>query len=529
MKRRASIGGWMMAVLAFGVILGLGREGALGNPVVFYGLIASPLVLLVVHVLYFMVFPLKLLKTLARGDQARRRRILEWVAATPSVVGGWVKFLPHFMLFQMNVMDRDYEAALRRGELALKFRPLPGNESELRRKMADCLDQLGRSAEAEAQRQAAEACLKGIKTDFLERKAHAKLLSEQGRHAEAYQVYVEGWALIPPVSIGPVRVDYLVQMGFAAFNAGEPALGLRHANEAIAAGAKFPFLRAAHQLAGLALGDLGRLDEAEIHRKTALELARASARPEEAARDLAQLADLERRHGRFASAEDYCRQSEAIGPSHELAMTWAALLRAQGRFDEALERLDATIPYAAGLSLADQRRVDALLHLAMSWIESELERWDLAEAHLLEAQAAMEPLRRLRLQWLATRVRILAGQGRSDEAREELGRLEIMFGELPNDVSIRKRVLALTGRAALLLNDFARAERDWTDFLDPQADPVDVPAAYYHIGQARLGLGNRQGAREAFEAAVNSGIDSHHARLAREALQAMSQPTNLAR
>jgi len=89
------------------------------------------------------------------------------------------------------------------------------------------------------------------------------------------------------------------------------------------------------------------------------------------------------------------------------------------------------------------------------------------------------------------------------------------MAEFGQDRNTQSTVLASLGRASVLLGDYGRALVFWQEYLELPALPVDVPTAYYFLGEAHRGLGDERAARSAYRAAVDTGLDTHYAQLAR--------------
>jgi hypothetical protein len=154
----------------------------------------------------------------------------------------------------------------------------------------------------------------------------------------------------------------------------------------------------------------------------------------------------------------------------------------------------------------------------MSLVEAELGRWDRAEEYLLQITPSMNTDPKIGLMIEGALAWLHAGLGRREPARNHLARAEARLADFPDERSTRLGVLALLGRAALLLDDHALAEHLWLSFFDAGPYPGLSPTGFYYLGEARLGLGQVDGARVAFERAVALEIDTHHARLARRRL-----------
>jgi tetratricopeptide (TPR) repeat protein len=509
------------AIVMVGLALVLNQLGVPRRSPTWYAVMLAPGLVVFLHYVYFVMLPSRLLPSLV-SDDAERLRWLERVAATPSLIGERMKFVVHLIIFGELQVRGEHEKALAWGDVGLRFKPAPGSESDLRRRMANSMEILGWHNEAAAARHAADAVLEGAEVDFSERLARGKLLAEKGKHGEAVEAFEQGLALVPDGANGALRAEFLLQIALASFNAGRPELTVQSAREAILAGVDGPLLLSAHRVAGMALGNLGRLDESEIHRRATLELVERSGKPAELAAALSQLAGLQRMRGQLAEAEELIARAEAIDAGTQIQTNWAELLRLQGRYEEALERLKKCAPDKPMIIPSSERRLRAVIQMEMSTSEAELGRWDEAEAHLLEAQPVLEPDPKHGLGWLASVARILAGKGERDDAFDAIARVEAMIPSFQDDPAARRRAFIKIGHAALLLEDHVRAEAYWNEVMALEPNPVEIPLTYYYQAKAQLGLGRPAAARELFQKAVAVGIDSYHARLAREALSSVT-------
>ena len=515
MKLGRSTASLMLIVLAVAAFLAFVRDpvrvlltaGAAGLAAIFASLA------------WFELLPVDLVNRITRDDR-RRLRILKLVAATPCPFGEAGKFTARFCIFERLRASGRLEEAVAAGRALLDSGPKDYNEVAIRHSLADCLDRLGRPEEAAEARQRAESAFDEDFASLPQWLKRGDRFKAQGLQAEAFEAYERALELVPDRADPDPRIRIMLKMAVAAFDAGRPAVSARWSWQAIDLGASGTYLKTAHRMAGLALGTHGRLDEAEAHLRRALELAEeGSADPATVAQCLSQLADNERRRGRLAEAEMFCERVEALGAGGFLnVMVWSDVLRAQGRFEEALglhERLDTAGPPAVP---EHNRRLRGALTLGIAQIEADLLRWDEAEAHCREARTLLESDPKLRLTIEGIETRIAAGLGRRDEVLAGIDLVESRLSEFPEDRSARIGALASIGRAALLLGDFARAESLWSRHLEAGPDPVARPLGLYYRGEALLGLGRHDDARGCFTRAVVEGIDSHHARLARERL-----------
>jgi tetratricopeptide (TPR) repeat protein len=237
-----------------------------------------------VHWLYFVVLPQRAIKEYQRSDPERLRRYLERVVATPSLIGPAAKlrargalvgvYLPQGRHAEAAAHCRANLASLASLAKARRVADFPALEADIRRRLADCLEALGQTAEAEDERRRAEACVERAPADPLRHLTQGTLLEREHRYAEACAAFEQALSLTP-VTNRPVRIECMIHLVLASFNDGRPVDCLRWAEEAIALGAEGRYLRMAHRIAGVAYGNLGRLEESEDHHRRAYDVAAA--------------------------------------------------------------------------------------------------------------------------------------------------------------------------------------------------------------------------------------------------------------
>jgi TolA-binding protein len=69
------------------------------------------------------------------------------------------------------------------------------------------------------------------------------------------------------------------------------------------------------------------------------------------------------------------------------------------------------------------------------------------------------------------------------------------------------------------LKDFERSKSYWERYLSLKPDPAFEPIGLYYLGECHRHLGDVETAKAKFQQAVNTGLDTHHTRLARSRLE----------
>ncbi len=389
-------------------------------------------------------------------------------------------------------------------------------KADTRRRLADCLEALGDSEGADGQRRLAEAAIRQGPDDPLRNLTRGQFLTQKNRHAEAIVAFEGALALTPEANrLG--RIECLCHLVLACDNSGRPADSLRRAEEAIALGAEGVFARLAHKMAGLALGNLGRPEEAEGQWRRALALTEVQGDRGEVGQILGSLADLLRKRGKLSEANEAALRASAVDPKAErqaLAVQ-IAIFQEWGRFDDALEMLRRSGEKPKSIIPALERRIGAARNMERARIQCEAGRPDAARTAIDEAIAVLRDDARLGLKCRAILARVEAGRGFAAESRTLAAAVEARLPEFDADPTTRRGILYDLGMAAWARGDHEAGEDCWTRYLGLGPDPVHRPTGLYFRGECRRHRGDTTDAQADFRAAVAAGIDSHHARLAR--------------
>ena len=482
--------------------------------------------------LYFVTLPQWAVKKYKRGEPDRLRRYLEYVAATPSLLGPTQKLFVRGTLVRMYLSQRRHAEAAAHcranleglaGARARHRLDFPALEADTRRCLADCLDGLGQTKEADEERRLAAACVARAPDDALRHLTQGTLLGRQNRYAEACTAFEQALSFTSEQDC-QVRIECMGHLVIACFNAGRPADSLRWAEEVIALGATGIHLLAAHRMAGVACGNLSRLEESEEHCGRAYDVAVDLGDKGVVGEVLGSLAGIQRKRGNLAEAYEACSKAAAMDPKAvRMALAEQShVLREWGRYDEALTLLRR---HDEGPKLAipgHERRIQAVRALDTSRIEAECGRADAAWAHIQEAKAVLANDAKLGLKCEGAVAWILAVRGLAEESQQLAGQVEARLIEFERDPSTCRGVMYDLGMAACVRGDHESGEKCWSRYLELSPDPVHQPTALYFRGECRRGRGDTTGARADFHDAVAMNIDSHHARLARGGLDEMS-------
>ena len=277
-------------------------------------------------------------------------------------------------------------------------------------------------------------------------------------------------------------------------------------------------------MAGVACGNLGRLDEAEAHIRRAYDVAVAGGDRGEMGEILGSLADIQRRRGKLVEANAAAIKAAAVDPKavRMSLIVQCYILKEWGRFEEALEMLRRHDEATNIVIPALERRIRAVCALDGSRIEAECGRTDDAWVHIQQAISELGNDAKLGLNCEAASAWILAASGHADESRRVAAEVEARLLDFEHDPSTCRAVLYDLGMAACARGDHEQGEDYWSRYLDLSPDPVYRPTALYFRGECLRHLGDAADAEADFREAIAMDIDTHYARLARSRLRELS-------
>jgi tetratricopeptide (TPR) repeat protein len=464
------------------------------------------------HVIYFLVIPHVLARRKTRNP--RVRRYLQWVVATPSLLGGLIKIDARHHLMRLAHMEGRHEQVTAQGFAILRHSKVPpGVLAEVRGRLADALEGLGRFDEAEEQRRLAVTDLKGADKDPGWYVNRGRQLSAQRDHAGACRAFELGLDATPE-NQQDARALLTLSLANALYMAGRVEESARRAEEATGMVRDFERLYAAHRQAGASYGTLGRLEEAEFHRRRAVELAEGAGQTDKLADALADLAELQRKRGHLADALAACDRAAAVKATRHVEGVRYEIFRSWGRFDEAFAANLRASQVDPNPTPRAEQMMQGVYAYGRAGLRMEQKRLEEVPALLEAAAAGVRGDAKLTVWCDTAQTRLAALEGRREDALRGLDRGERRLEDFAQDRNTRATILGNLGRAALALGEFQRALGYWQQYLDLPATPVDRPVAYYHLGEALRGLGDEAAARARYREAVATGLDTHHARLA---------------
>jgi tetratricopeptide (TPR) repeat protein len=488
---------------------------------------------LLLNVVYFVVLPGLAHRRYRGRNPELLRRYLEWVVATPSLFGSILKLIARDSLAGI------YLGRGQHAEVVAQFRAgiqsmsglwrsvgfLRSLEANFRVRLADSLEALGRVDEAAAERRRAEEGVDQAEPDALRYSTRAKLLEHQSRHEEAYAEYQKAFDLTPEFP-ALARIECMIHLVLSAFNAGRPDDCLRWAEAAIALGAKGMRLRNAHRMAGLACGNLGRLEEAEQHVRDAYDVATADNDRPAMAEILALLGDCLFKQGKLARANEVSVEAAAMDPKG-VSLSRSVQIQVLckwGRYDDALAIYDDKQKSVTFSIPRHERRIRGARSLDRARVEARCGRVDDAWKHIQEALAEFASDAKLGFKSQATLSLVHAARGDAGESQRLAASLEPRLAAFARDPGTCRGVLYDLGMAAYARGDHPAGIDCWTRYLALDPHPVYRPTALYQRGECHRHLGRLDEARSDYEAAVAMNIDSHFSRLARRQLSELALP-----
>ncbi len=470
-----------------------------------------------VHLLYFGIIPYLLTRRRVRSP--RLRRYLEWVVATPSLLGGAIKVQARLDLMRLAQQERRYEQAADQGFAILGYTLVPTpTKAEVRRGLAEALEMLGRHDEAREQRRQAEADLQGSTQDASWYLTRGRQLEAQRDHAGACRAFEEGLA-IAPAGPNDARGLLTAQLATALYMAGRVEESAQRAEEALGVLKGTDLLYLMHRQAAASYATLHRLEESEVHRHHAVALAEKSGDNAKIADSLADLAELQRKRGQLREALAACDRASAIQNTRHIETIRYEIFRSWGNFDEAFAANMRATRTDPNPTLRAEQMMQGIYAYGRAWLRMDQGQLDEVPALLEAARAGVRGDAKLTLWCDTANVRFEALRGHRDEALQGLDQFEPRLAEYAQDPNTRAVILSNLGRAALALGVYDRALHFWEQYLALPPTPVDKPIAYYHLGEALRGLGNESAARTRYREAVDTGLDTHYVRLAQSRLR----------
>jgi len=455
----------------------------------------------------------------ARGDRARARTILEDILSKPALFGARSRSSVHARLAWSYLEDGRPHDAAEQARRSLDSRLHPAIESLHRLRLADCLEACGETAEADRERARAAQLAANGPENAARLLAQGKTLRKAGRHADAIPVYERAIALTDQ-SLPSVRAHLMVTLALSCWEAGRINQALRWAEQALALGPDLIHRTSAYSVSALALGSLGRLDEAEERWQLAYDVAEQAGNTIAAARYLASLAEVQRRRGRLLEAFQSCDRAAGMSLESRRAAKFAAFecYLTWGRLADAREMLEQGAR-AQGFAIpASEIRIQALTTMNRGLLAAEEGRFEEALSRIEESRPVLETDEKLGMTWHVMRAWIEAERGNRADSEASAQAATTLSIRMPDDRAAMLRYHTYLGRAALAAGEVESALHHFESAMKLRPDPVEVPRAHYFLGECRRALGDVDGALTEWQAAVDSGLDTRYVSLAKARL-----------
>jgi tetratricopeptide (TPR) repeat protein len=258
------------------------------------------------------------------------------------------------------------------------------------------------------------------------------------------------------------------------------------------------------------------------HRQRAVELAETFGEADRIADSLASLAQLQRKRGHLSDALAACDQAGKVKSTRQVEVVRYETLRSLGCFEEAITALERARQLDRIPTPSAERLSQSVLSYGRAAIRMEQGVLDEVPSLLSAAREGLRGKANTMLGCESAEVRLCALQLQRDDVLCAMGRIEHKLTEFAQDRSTRLAVLGNLGCAAIAIGDYDRALTYWEEHLAVPALPVDVPTAYFHLGEAHRGRGDELSARDAYRRATDTGLDTWFTRLARTRMEAMA-------
>lgn len=450
-----------------------------------------------------------------RGKKDAAKKFLERAVNEKTLLGERSKANTRYRLAWIYMDEGNYGAAAAQLRAALSAAQKPNLEVMLRQRLADCLEGLGDPAGATAERQQIAGMTREAPRDTDWYLNEARRLEGAQQYDAACAVYRAALGQLP-ANLAPLRPTILTRLALATFNAGHAEETVRYAEEALGLNPDANLRNTAHSVAGLGYSSMGRLDESEVHRQRAYELAVAAGNQDQAARYLVTLGLVQMKRGKLVEAIQASQQAVqmSLAARRQARMVEADCMRLRGEWDQARAAYEQARNTKPDAKPSSERRSQAILALALAQLEAECGNAETA-GRLLDGAPELAEDPKLSLWSQATRAWVLAQQGQSDAARVGMQSLLTRLQQTGMDEEVKRNCYGQLGHAAQALGDAAGGAEYWQRYLSLRPDPAYRPTGLYHLAQCRLQLGETEAARAALQEAVDMGLQTHYTREAR--------------
>lgn len=469
----------------------------------------------------FRILPMLADAKRSRGNKAGARRLLERLLKKPALFGARSRAWLHHRLAWYALEDGRTQDAVDHARRSLEGRHHPAIEALFRMRYADALEADGREAEAAAERTRASERLDSSKETAAHLLARGKALKRSGRYAESIPLFERAVAHTAGAP-ADARAQLLLNLALSCWEAGQVPKALRWADEAISLDVhSLTHRTTAFSVAALALGTMGRLDEAEQRWKQAYDLASGHGNTTQAARYLASLSMIQRRRGHLTEAMATCEQAAGMSiEARRMARTSQyETCMALGQFAEAREMLVRAAKAQGFPTVAAETRIQALNTMGQALAAAEGDSPQEALPLLQDVSGVLATDEKVAIDFYSVRTLVEAMSGLEHESRTSARAAAEWALRMGND---RGRLMSYhmkVGRAALLWGDIAEARAHFNAGMALGPDPVDQPKLNYFLGECSAADGDLTEAERKWQAAVDSGLNTYYTARAQQRLE----------
>jgi tetratricopeptide (TPR) repeat protein len=463
------------------------------------------------------------LNAVTTGRKESARRLMERLIVRRTWLADALRSDVRFRLSWLHMERGEYPAAVELLQQALKERRCkPAVEANFRQRLAEALEGAGQTDTAEAERRSVLMLLEGAAINAERLLSEAEMLNRQQRFADAYTVLERALPMIPSWD-KENQAKTRVQLALAAFNKGENDEIIRWGEEALTFPSSRPIQTLAHSIAGLGYASQGRLEEAELHRRRALDMATEIGNHDQIAKYKAQVAEILRRRGNLTEAMQLCEETRPLSVAERRSVYSVEYecLKDWGRFEEALDTLNALRRSQSFPTPSAARRMAAVYDAAQAVLYLELGRPSEALPLLDGAIVALTNDSKLNLIYRGNRVWARAASGRQEETQTEAQRIAEQLPEFASSRGTQLDILYSLGRAYLVQENYTYSLACWEQYLEQKPDPVNRPTGLYYAALCHLKQGRTDSALSLLHQVIESGLDRYSVRLAQKQLEAL--------
>ena len=296
-------------------------------------------------------------------------RILERMLQRKSLFGNSIHRTIRFRLSHQLQLNRQYDECIKQCEICLEGLRNPAAIAIMQLRLAEAMESIGRTAEADEARGKVSNYLEQHNNDLPTHMLYAQNLMRELKFSEAI-AELEKALLLLPKDDQRQRPGLLSQMSNCAYQVGRMPEAANWGEQAVEAGG-MPAIRVkALVSAGLSNASLGRLEKSEGFYKQAIDLQTTLGNREGAGVTKAILAGISRQRGKLIEALQLCEEaiSESSSAKRPSRLQQYECLMALGRWNEARQMLDAGAKSNPLSAPSNERRMQGMFGMGRAVI-----------------------------------------------------------------------------------------------------------------------------------------------------------------